>query len=84
MYCSYFSKDALAISGIKVLRLLNEPTAAAVAFCFTHNTAVPQDVLVFHLGGGSFNVSLVALSGNFAVKVTIGLNISNITNVVAF
>lgn len=60
--------DAAAASDIKVLRLLNEPTAAAVAYGLQNKT-----VLVYDLGGGTFDVSLLAMSdGVFDVKATGG------------
>jgi molecular chaperone HscA len=74
------TKDAATLAGIKVLRLLNEPTAAAVAYGLdqidTKISDVPQQdrlITVYDLGGGTFDVSILRLSGGvFKVLATGG------------
>ena len=66
------TKDAGAIAGLNVLRILNEPTAAAIAFGLDR-TASTETVLIFDLGGGTFDVSLLSIdSGVFEVLATSG------------
>lgn len=65
------TKDAAALAGLNVLRLLNEPTAAAVAYGL--DSADQGNVIVFDLGGGTFDVSLLNLNkGVFEVLATGG------------
>ncbi len=65
------TKDAAILAGIKVDRILNEPTAAALAYGFEKSSS--NNVLVFDLGGGTFDVSLLKISnGVFDVKATCG------------
>ena len=65
------TKDAALLAGIKVERILNEPTAAALAYGFEKSS--DNNVLVFDLGGGTFDVSLLRISnGVFDVKATCG------------
>jgi molecular chaperone DnaK len=65
------TKDAGRIAGIKVLRIINEPTAAALAYGL--NKRSNETVLVFDLGGGTFDVSLLELSdGLIEVRATAG------------
>ncbi|CAN6472170.1 unnamed protein product [Victoria cruziana] len=69
------TKDAGAIAGLNVLRITNEPTAAAIAYGFDKNSARAglKNVLVFDLGGGTFDVSLVTIEqGSIEVKSTAG------------
>ncbi|KAL2464405.1 Heat shock 70 kDa protein 5 [Forsythia ovata] len=69
------TKDAGAISGLNVLRIINEPTAAAIAYGLDKKTSRrgEQNVLVFDLGGGTFDVSLLTIEeGIFEVKSTAG------------
>ncbi|MBQ2699035.1 MAG: molecular chaperone DnaK [Firmicutes bacterium] len=67
------TKDAGKIAGLDVLRIINEPTAAALAYGLDKDDA--QTVLVFDLGGGTFDVSLLELDdGVFQVKATSGDN----------
>ena len=63
--------DAGTIAGLNVLRVLNEPTAAALAFGLDHDVA--GTVLVYDLGGGTFDVTIMHIAdGTFDVKATIG------------
>ena len=65
------TRDAALLAGIRVERILNEPTAAALAYGFDKTSS--QRVLVFDLGGGTFDVSLMNISnGVFDVKATSG------------
>tara|TARA_Y100001968_G_scaffold85506_1_gene76602 strand:+ start:87 stop:2075 length:1989 start_codon:yes stop_codon:yes gene_type:complete len=65
------TRDSAILAGIKVERILNEPTAAALAYGFDKTSS--QRVLVFDLGGGTFDVSLMSISnGVFDVKATSG------------
>jgi molecular chaperone DnaK (HSP70) len=67
------TKDAGAISGLDVLRIINEPTAAAIAYGLDRQSKNEKNVLIFDLGGGTFDVSLLNISGGvFAVKATAG------------
>jgi heat shock protein 1/8 len=67
------TKDAGAISGINVLRIINEPTAAAIAYGLDKKSSQEKNVLIFDLGGGTFDVSLLTIEeGIFEVKATNG------------
>ncbi|OZJ06291.1 Heat shock 70 kDa protein 2 [Bifiguratus adelaidae] len=67
------TKDAGVISGMEILRIINEPTAAAIAYGLDSKTQAEKNVLIFDLGGGTFDVSLLTISGGvFAVKATAG------------
>lgn len=67
------TKDAGSIAGLNVLRIISEPTAAAIAYGLNKNTAEERNILVFDLGGGTFDVSLLTLDdGFFEVKATAG------------
>lgn len=67
------TKDAGKISGLNVLRIINEPTAASLAYGM--DKGEDQTVLVFDLGGGTFDVSILELGdGIFEVKATSGNN----------
>jgi heat shock 70kDa protein 1/2/6/8 len=55
------TKDAGVISGLNVLRIINEPTAAAIAYGLDKKTAGEKNVLIFDLGGGTFDVSLLTI-----------------------
>ncbi len=68
------TKDAGTIAGLEVLRIINEPTAAALAYGVDKQDQ-EQQVLVFDLGGGTFDVSILQLGdGVFEVKATSGNN----------
>lgn len=67
------TKDAGAIAGLEVLRIINEPTAAAIAYGLDAKTTAERNVLIFDLGGGTFDVSLLNITGGiFAVRATAG------------
>jgi len=69
------TKDAGKIAGLDVLRIINEPTAAALAYGID-KTEKEQTVLVFDLGGGTFDVSILSLAdGTFEVLSTAGDNV---------
>lgn len=55
------TKDAAVIAGINVLRIINEPTAAALAYGLDKNLAGERNVLIFDLGGGTFDVSILSI-----------------------
>lgn len=57
------TKDAGAICGLNVLRIINEPTAAAIAYGLDKQNSGEKNVLIFDLGGGTFDVSLLTLDG---------------------
>lgn len=66
------TKDAGSIAGLNVLRIINEPTAAAIAYGLDKK-GVEKNVLIFDLGGGTFDVSLLTIEeGIFEVKATAG------------
>ncbi|KAE8147571.1 Hsp70 protein-domain-containing protein [Aspergillus avenaceus] len=68
------TKDAGAISGLNVLRIINEPTAAAIAYGLgSGKSDKERNVLIYDLGGGTFDVSLLNIQGGvFTVKATAG------------
>merc|ERR1712005_80995 len=67
------TKDAGSIAGINVLRIINEPTAAAIAYGLDKQSSSERNVLIFDLGGGTFDVSLLTIEeGIFEVKATAG------------
>merc|ERR1719373_1027023 len=67
------TKDAGVISGLNVLRIINEPTAAAIAYGLDKKVSGEKNVLIFDLGGGTFDVSVLSIEdGIFEVKSTAG------------
>lgn len=67
------TKDAGRIAGLNVHRIINEPTAAALAYGL--DNAIPQKILVYDLGGGTFDVSVIEISeGMIEVLATAGNN----------
>jgi len=68
------TKDAGTIAGLNVLRIINEPTAAAISYGLDHKKGSGEThVLIFDLGGGTFDVSLLSIDdGVFEVKATAG------------
>ena len=69
------TKDAGKIAGLDVKRIINEPTAAALAYGIDKDVTASQKVLIFDLGGGTFDVSILELGdGVFEVMATSGNN----------
>ena len=67
------TKDAGIIAGLDIIRIINEPTAAALAYGLQDNKQDEQNILIFDLGGGTFDVSILTLDdGIFEVKATAG------------
>ena len=68
------TKDAGRIAGLNVLRIINEPTAAALAYGMDKNLSGEKNVLIFDLGGGTFDVSILEITEGslFEVKATAG------------
>merc|ERR1712064_198071 len=67
------TKDAGSISGLNVLRIINEPTAAAIAYGLDKKGDGERNVLIYDMGGGTFDVSLLTIEdGIFEVKATAG------------
>ncbi|MCI51675.1 hsp70-like protein, partial [Trifolium medium] len=59
------TKDAGLIAGLNVVRIINEPTAAALAYGLDKKATDDCKVLIFDLGGGTFDVSLLTIDGGF-------------------
>ena len=69
------TKDAGKIAGLEVLRIINEPTAAALAYGIDKSDASGHKILVYDLGGGTFDISVLEISdGVFQVLATAGNN----------
>lgn len=68
------TKDAGAIAGLNVLRIINEPTAAALAYGLDKNLQGEKHILVYDLGGGTFDVSILTIDEGsmFEVRATAG------------
>jgi len=67
------TKDAGTIAGMNVMRIINEPTAAAIAYGLDKKDAGEKNILIFDLGGGTFDVSILTIEdGIFEVKSTAG------------
>jgi len=67
------TKDAGTIAGLNVQRIINEPTAAAIAYGLDKKVGGERNVLIFDLGGGTFDVSILTIEdGIFEVKSTAG------------
>ncbi|GKA37537.1 putative heat shock protein 70 family protein [Tanacetum coccineum] len=75
-YLGRSTKDAGAIAGLNVIRMINEPTAAAIAYGLDNKSDIcgKMNVLVFDLGGGTFDVSILTITkeGTFEVKAVAG------------
>merc|ERR1712134_211845 len=67
------TKDAGSITGLNVLRIINEPTAAAIAYGLDKKGSGERNILIYDMGGGTFDVSLLTIEdGIFEVKATAG------------
>ena len=67
------TKDAGAICGLNVLRIINEPTAAAIAYGLDNKTDEERNILIYDVGGGTLDVTLLSIDeGIFEVKATAG------------
>ncbi|XP_023769010.1 heat shock cognate 70 kDa protein isoform X2 [Lactuca sativa] len=68
------TKDAATIAGLNVVRMINEPTAAAIAYGVDNRFGGKKNVLIFDLGGGTFDVSILTIDGvgKFEVKAVAG------------
>ena len=67
------TKDAGTIAGLNVLRIINEPTAAAIAYGLDKKGEGEKNVLIFDCGGGTHDVSLLTIEdGVFEVRATAG------------
>jgi heat shock 70kDa protein 1/2/6/8 len=67
------TKDAGLIAGLNVMRIINEPTAAAIAYGLEKKAKGERNILIYDLGGGTFDVSLLTIDeGIFEVKATAG------------
>jgi heat shock protein 5 len=67
------TKDAGVIAGLNVLRIVNEPTAAAIAYGLDKTDESERQIIVYDLGGGTFDVSLLSIDkGVFEVLSTAG------------
>ena len=67
------TKDAGTIAGLNVLRIINEPTAAAIAYGLDKQKEAKSNILIFDLGGGTFDVSVLTIEdGIFEVNATSG------------
>jgi molecular chaperone DnaK len=69
------TKEAGELAGLKVLRIINEPTAASLAYGYQRNESEITRLLVYDLGGGTFDVSVLEINkGLIEVKATSGIN----------
>jgi len=67
------TRDAASIAGLNVLRIINEPTAAALAYGYDKKINSKENILIVDLGGGTFDVTLLTINdGVFMVKATAG------------
>jgi molecular chaperone DnaK len=73
------TKQAAEIARLKVKRIINEPTAAALAYGFDKNIEINKNILVFDLGGGTFDVTILKLINENGEKIfkTIGVKGDN-------
>ena len=67
------TKDAGVIAGLNILRIINEPTAAAIAYGLDNKSSTNKNILIFDCGGGTFDVSILSIEDSFfEVKATAG------------
>merc|ERR1711968_353074 len=67
------TKDAGTIAGLNVMRIINEPTAAAIAYGLDKKGSGEKNILIYDLGGGTFDVTVMSIEdGIFEVKSTAG------------
>jgi len=67
------TKDAGVIAGLNILRIINEPTAAAIAYGLDNKSSTDKNILIFDCGGGTFDVSILSIEDSiFEVKATAG------------
>merc|ERR1719399_1850645 len=67
------TKDAGSIAGLNVLRIINEPTAAAIAYGLDKKAGGERNILIYDMGGGTFDVSILTIEdGIFEVKAIAG------------
>jgi len=67
------TKDAASIAGLNALRIINEPTAAAIAYGLDKREGKSSNILIYDMGGGTFDVSLLKMeNGIFEVRATAG------------
>ncbi|CAG7832433.1 unnamed protein product [Allacma fusca] len=67
------TRDAGAIAGLNVLRIINEPTAAAIAYSHLEKPNIRKNIVVFDLGGGTFDVAVLSMEGgNIQIKAVGG------------
>jgi L1 cell adhesion molecule like protein len=67
------TKDAGTIAGLNILRIINEPTAAAIAYGLDKNDKTERNILIFDCGGGTFDVSILNIDDSiFEVRATAG------------
>lgn len=63
------TKDAAAVAGLNVLRIINEPTAAGIAYALNKKSSKVQNILVYDLGGGTFDVTIMSEYYSFFMSV---------------
>jgi len=67
------TKDAETIAGLQILRIINKPTAAAIAYGLDKKFKTKSQIIVYDLGGGTFDISLLSINnGIFEVLATAG------------
>nr|BAN65322.1 dnaK protein [Babesia bovis] len=76
------TKDAGTIAGLNVMRIINEPTAAAIAYGLDKKGSEEKNVLIFDLGGGTFDVSILTIEDGI-FEVTFDIDANGILNVTA-
>jgi len=67
------TKNAGTISGLNIMRIINEPTAAAIAYGLDKKERGEKNILIFDLGGGTFDVSLLTMDEGLGLGLGSGL-----------